>query len=192
MSAANAPIELDAVFPTQDYVTIGGDRSPGKAIIHDVHTPRPWDIRKGYALTGATIIPQGDDLGTFKIRFELWDPADVPAWYAFAAQYFDKSVRLLPGSSKPKALSILHPMLSAPPIRITACVVDDATALEPDDDGLGGWHSIVSFIQYRAPKPALSPPDAAIAPAAQPQPTAEDAADQEIQNKLATFQGLAK
>jgi hypothetical protein len=184
-------IELDAVFPAQDYVTIGGDKSPGKSVIFDVHTPRPWDIRKGYALTGATIVPQGDDLGTFKIRFEFWSGADVPAWYAFAAKYFDKSVRLVPGSNKPKALSILHPMLSAPPVRITACVVDDATGLEPDDDGLGGYHATVSFIQYRAPKPALSPPDAAIPPAANPQPTAEDAADQEIQNKQATYQSLA-
>lgn len=182
-------IELDAQFPAQDYVRIGGDKSPGKVTVRDGHTPRGWDIRQGYALTGATLVPKGDDPGTFTLHFELFDEADVPAWYAFAAKYFDKSVRFLPGSLVPKALSIDHPVLSAPPIRITACVVNDATTL--DNDGFGLWSCDVFCTQYRRPKPALAPPDTAIPAAAAPQPTAQDAADRAIADRLATLDKLA-
>lgn len=188
---SNATIELDADFPYQDYVLIGGDQSPGRCKVQNIHTPRPWDIRKGYAQTGATVVPQGDDLGTFELRFDLWLPSQVPVWYAFAAKYFDKSMRLIPGTNIPKALSILHPQLSAPPVRITACVVTDATGLLEEEDDLGGYYAIVSCLQYRRPKPALSAPDAKIPAANNPPPTAEDAADAVIQSKLATVQSLA-
>lgn len=193
MTAVGSPtsqvIELDADFPAQDFLVIGGDKSPGKCEISNTHSPRPWDIRQGYALSGATLVPKGDEPATFAIRFSLWLPSQVPGWYAFAAKYFDKSVRLVPGTLTPKALTVGHPQLSAPPLRVTAAVVNDATALEPD--GYGLWFAIVFFTQYRKPKPALSPPDAAIPAAAAPQPTAQDQADKDIQTKLAQVKALA-
>jgi hypothetical protein len=136
----------------------------------------------------------GDDLATFDILFQIFEEADIPAWNAFASKYFDKSVRFVPGSAVPKALAVSHPQLSAPPVRVTSAVVTDATDLHPDDphNGTGLWECLVSFLQYRRPRPALSPPDATIPAAAKPQPTAEDAAGQVINQKLATAEGLAQ
>jgi hypothetical protein len=185
-----APVPIPNGFPAQDYVTIGGLASPGKVTVQQGHSPRPWDIRKGYAMTGATIVPQGDDLATFTLHFEFWDESDMPLWYAYAACYFDKSVRLVPGSNVPKALSIQHPVLQAPPFRVTECVVNDCTTLE--NDGTGLWSCDVLCTQYRKPKPALAPPNQAIAAVKNPTPTAEDAADREIQAKLAQYNSLAQ
>jgi hypothetical protein len=175
-------------FPERDYVMIGGDPSPGKATIRGCNSPRGWDVRKGYALSGATVVPTGDDLSKFEILFEFWDESQVPLWYSFASKYFDKAVRLNPGTLVPKALGIEHPILSAPPLRITEVVVEDVTQLEQDDTG--GWSCVVKFLQYRRAKPALSPPDASIPAAQKATPTAQDAAEREIQEKLGTLKGL--
>jgi hypothetical protein len=184
------PVVLNvARFPAREYVMIGGDRSPGKATIRGASSPRGWDERKGYALSGATLVPSGNPLGEFEILFEFWDETQIPLWYSFASKYFDESVRLVPGTLKPKALGIEHPILSAPPLRITEAVVLDATQLDMDETGL--WSCTVKFKRYRKALPALSPPDASIPAAQKPAPTAQDAAEREIQEKLATFRGLA-
>jgi hypothetical protein len=183
------PVVLNVpTFPAREYIMIGGDPSPGKCTIRGANSPRGWDERKGYALSGATLVPTGDELATFEILFEFWDETQIPLWYSYAAKYFDKAVRLIPGSLVPKALGIEHPILSAPPIRITEVVVVDATQLEQDETN--GWSCVVKFKQYRRAKPALSPPDATIPAAQKPTPTAQDAADREIQEKLATLKGL--
>lgn len=188
-STSASVLELDAQFPAQDYVLINGEKSPGKAIVQRANSPRGWDERGGYGLNGATLIPKGDPLATFSVRFEFWDPAEMPAWYAYAAKYFDKSVRFNPGTTTSRALGIYHPILAAPPIRITQVVVLDANGLDKSDDGL--WFCEVFFKQYRKPKLAAAPPQAAIPAAAASTPTATDAAQVEMQQKLALFQQLA-
>lgn len=176
-------------YPGRDYVMIGGDPSPGKATIRGLNSPRGWDERKGYALSGANLVPTGNPLATFDITFEFFDETEFPLWYAFAAKYFDAAVRFVPGTLKPKALGIEHPILTAPPHRITEVVVTDAKGLEGDETG--GWTASVSFKQYRKPFVALSPPDASIPAAQKPTPTAQDAAEREMQEKLATLRSLA-
>lgn len=184
-------------IPARDYIIIGGDKSPGKATIRGLNSPRAWDIRKGYGLSGATVVPAGDELATFSVLFEFFDAggsgvqktADMlQAWYVYASKYFDKSVRLVPGSNVPKALGIDHPILAAPPHRVAEAVVKDVSQLEQDE--LGGWSTEVFFLQYRKPKPALAAPNAAIPAAAKPAPTAEDEADREMAAKLATLKSL--
>lgn len=186
-------------IPARDYIMIGGDKSPGKCTIRGLNSPRGWDIRQGYGLSGATVVPKGDECSTFSVFFEFFDAggsgvqktADMlNAWYAYAAKYFDKSVRLVPGSNVPKALGVDHPILAAPPHRVTEAVVKDVSGLEQDDNG--GWSVEVFFLQYRKPKPALAAPNAAIPAAAQTAPTAEDEADREMAAKLATLKGLLK
>lgn len=179
-----------ASFPEQDFILIAGDKSPGKVTLRGANSPRGWDIRKGYGLSGATVVPSGDELADGIVAlFEFWTADQISDWYAFAAKYLDKAVRLVPGSLVPKALGIFHPVLAAPPIRITEVVVKDCTALEQDE--FGGWSCEAHFLQYRKPKPALQAPSAAIPAAGVAAPTALDAADLEMQRKLAQFQALA-
>lgn len=188
-STSASVIELDADFPAQDYVLINGEKSPGKATIQRPNSPRGWDERQGYALNGATLVPKGNPLAEFSVLFEFWDPADMPAWYAYAAKYFDESVRFNPGTATPRALGIYHPLLAAPPFRITECVVRDASAHDKTDDGKYVFE--IFFKRYRKPKIAAPAPIAAIPAASTAKPVAQDAADIEMQQKLAQFQALA-
>ena len=189
-ATVSAALELDAQFPAQNYILINGDVSPGKAIVRvgPGVSPRGWDERNGYAMSGATLVPKGNPLGVFSVRFEFWDPTQMPAWYAFAAKYFDESVRFNPGSIQPRALGISHPILEAPPLRITEVVVTDATGLDQEDGGL--WWCEVFFKRFRKAVPAKQPPLAAIPAAATATPTAQDNADLEIQKLSAEFQSL--
>jgi hypothetical protein len=176
-------------FPHADTFMIETDLAPGRAILLSGNSPRPWDVRKGYMLSGATLVPQGDDLSKIVFRIELWDPADYQPWLAFSAKYLDKAVRYKPGSIQPRALGIYHPVISASPISVTQVVVEDVTALVQDEDGI--WSCEVHFIQYRKPMLALGKPDAAIPAAQTAEPSVDDKLASELANKVNTLTNLA-
>jgi hypothetical protein len=183
------PSPFGAGFPEQDYVLIEGARSPGQVRVVGANSPRPWDERKGYGMSGATLVPSGDALSTFELHFEFWDESEMPDWYSYAGKYFDKAARFTPGSLKPKALGIDHPQLKSPPFRIIQCVIEDCLDQGVDEYGLWTW--VVKCKQYRKPAPALSKPDAAIPAVSAAQPTAKDAQDREIQSLQGEVTGLA-
>jgi hypothetical protein len=188
-----------AGLPVADTFTIGTDNCPGIARLVSGNSPRGWDERQAYAMTGATLVPTGDHLGQHVFRVRIWcetDDAGSPsgqqwtAWQAFASKYLAKSVRFVPGTVTPRALAIYHPVLSAPPLLVTEVVVDDCTAMiQPEDEDY--FECEVHFREYRAPVLALGKPDAAIPPAQEATPTAEDAADAEMAQKTAQLVGLA-
>lgn len=181
---------------SQDYIQIGGEKSPGKATILAAGRKRGWEIRKGIGLSGATIAPTGDELATFTVRFEFFDEPrgglstsqQLDAWFAFSTKWFSKTAAFVAG--KARALGIWHPILAAPPLQIIEAVVSDLGQLEQDD--YGGWSCEVKFLEYRKALAAPDKPIAAIPAAAQPAPTAEDEADREMADKFATFRRLGE
>ena len=177
------------LWPAQDFYTIAGDRSPGKAIVTITKAPRGWDERKGTYLTGATLVPIGDPLGEFRIRHEFWNMTDWPRWLAFFRKYFEKNTVTARGSTTPSVITIDHPVLKQP-VQFGPCVVLDPHGPEKSEDGL--WSQTIDFKQYRKPIPAPSKPLAAIPDAVAQRPTAKDNQDREIQalqNTLANLQG---
>lgn len=175
-------------FPKANYFIIGGTRSPGKASLIEAKKVFGWQINKGFGLTGATVVPSGDELVEAAFLIEIWDARDVPDWDDFAARYLSKALVGAPGGVTPMALGILHPSLNGPPLNVAKVVVKEVNPLL--NDGLGLWTTTVRFLQYRPPVPALSRPLAAIPAAAATKPTAQDAADREMQAKAATIQDL--
>lgn len=167
------------LWPAQDFYFIGGDKSPGKAIVTITSAPRGWEERKGYGLTGATLVPVGDGLITFKIRHEFWDQNQWPLWEQFCLKWYATNVVTTAGSSTKRVLNIDHPILKAPPNLVGPCVVMDPRGPEHDDYGL--WYQTFDFKQWRKPIAAPSKPKTAIPDAANPQPVAQDAADREMQ-----------
>lgn len=178
---------LGGSFPAQDYVTIGFDRSPGKVTVIAGARPSDWDERKGYGLTGATLWPKGDSLGTFDLLFELWDETDFGPYTTFYNKYFAPEVKLItPGSFRPVALTIFHPVLSQ--LGLQECVVTGREPFMKDEFGL--WSQKISFKQYRKPKPAKTPPTATIPAISTPQPTAQSALEREALALSAEFSAL--
>lgn len=170
-----------AGFPAQDFIRIGGIPNPGKATITKISAPHGWDIRKGYGLSGATVVPTGDELGDLEILFELWDPNDYPKWNLFAKQFLQKALVAVPGGLVAMALSIDHPVITE--MGKGSYVLKDRSGWT--NDGFGLWSSTAAFLEYKKPKPALPRPLAAIPAAAAPVPTAQDAQDVQIQQVLA-------
>lgn len=174
-------------FPYADTIQIGFDTSPGKATVIHASRPSGWDERKGYGLSGATLWPKGDPLGKFSILFELWDEDDMAAWSTFYGKYFAPEAKLItPGSLRPAALTILHPVLAQ--LGLQECVVEGRGPMLKSEDGL--WSQTIDFIQYRKPKPAPQPSTATIPAAAVPQPTAQSALEKEAQQLSAEFGAL--
>ncbi len=176
-------------FPHQDYFLLGADPSPGKCRIKKLDSPRGWDERAGYALSGATLVPKGDPLAVPVISVTLWNPDDYALWKAFAAKYLSQAVKFAPGTITPKALSIVHPILNDPPFYVTEVVVQNVTAVEETDDGI--WEYEIEFRRYRKPMLALGKPDAAIPAATNTQPSALDKANAENAAKATELLGLA-
>lgn len=176
-------------FPHADTFLLGGQPCPGKATLIAGDSPRPWDIRKGYAMSGATVVPAGDDLSHPVFAVEMWDPADWPLFQAFAAKYLAKSVRFKPGTVVPVALGIYHPVLASPPWLITEVVVENVTVPKQDDTGM--WMLEIHFLDYRKVKPAPPKPDAAFATTQTPIPSATDKLSAETVALTTRLQNLA-
>jgi hypothetical protein len=176
-------------LPTTDTFTIGQDDCPGRCELTAGGVVYGWDERKGWALTGATLVPVGDPLNEYGFRVYLWTGTQYAAWLAFAAKYLSAAVKYLSGTTTPRALSIYHRVLAAPPFSVTEVVVGKVGVPVEDDDG--GWTVEITFRQYRKPQPALGKGEAAIPAAANPTPTANDKAEAEFAGKGAEFAKLA-
>ena len=183
----NALPPLLGGFPAVDTITVCSVPAPGKWTLQKGPRVFGWDIRKGYGLSGATVVPSGDDLVVAEFLVELWDPSDYALFGAFRSQFLKKALVSIPGGVAAMALGIDHPELKA--LGAVSFVVKEVNPLM--NDGYGVWSCSVVFLEYRKPLPALSKPPAALPDVAPPKPTAQDADEREAQALAANFQALA-
>ncbi len=186
MMYSTVPNALDAL--AQDWVTIGGDRSPGRATILDPKREIGWDVRQAYAYDKATLVPKGNPPATFAIRFDFWDPSQLPLWTAFSSKYLKRSGVIRDG--KAYALAIAHPILQTQPIALQECVVSKIGGLNKSDEE-GTWGSTIDFLEYGQPKIVAQKPPPVIGPAganAFDVPTAQQDTRDEL---LGQFQALS-
>ncbi len=186
LSADLTPVEAGSLdqYIYQDYIELGGQQSPGYADVAGAGSPRKWDKRDGYGFSGAVLVYHGTDLAEFDVTISMWDVAQLIDWWNFAT-ILEKA----PVGVRAKALDISHPFLNTPPLRIKSVVVQDVSQLRQDEYGL--WTVVIKFLEYRAPRPILGKPIAAIPSAAAATPTAQDAADVQIQQLQARVAALA-
>lgn len=176
--------DVAGVLPLQDFIVIGGNKSPGRCVVRNLRTPREWEVRKGWGMSGASTVFMGNAPATFDVDIYIWDPIQWADWLVFENLYLKKSLPFV----KPLALGIKHPVLEDR--GVTQVVVTDVTGWEESDE-TGEWKCTISFLEWKRPMPALGKPLAAIPAASKPAPTAQDAADVAIAAKLETLKGLA-
>jgi hypothetical protein len=175
-----ADIIAGSEFPTQDFIVLGGERSPGKATITSGAFTRKYDVREPYGASGGSTVYQGDEIKRASVLIELWDKDQYAEWTRFAR-------KVLLAKVQKTALTVDHPVLEA--IQFKECQVESVSAFDQDDEGL--WSCTIGLLEFKRPKPALSKPLQAIPNAKKPTPTAQDAADLEIQKLQAQFGKLA-
>lgn len=183
---ALAGIGPAAAFPAVDSITLANVQAPGKWTLLRAPKVYGWEVRKGMYLSGATVIPTGDDLVEAEFLVEIWDPIDFVAFKAFRAAFLKKALVGVAGAPVATALGIDHPELQE--LGCSSVVVREINPVL--NDGFGVWTTTVKFLQYRPPQPALGRPDATIPDNAPPVPTAQDNLEREAQQLGAELQGL--
>lgn len=178
-------------FPGEDLdtFTIGGDRSPGICSILRAPNLQRWQVNQGNAISGASMVPMGEDVPDVEIGLYFWIPSQLTAWATFASRWFKAATVSAPGGADALALAIGHPILRMPPISITKVAYKSCTALAGDEDE--GWSCTLTFIKWKRPILAKPKPLATIPAAAKPKPTASDSRQQVIAQQSAELAKLA-
>lgn len=139
--------------PALNYVVVRGIRSPGRAQLSGVEAPFNWDVQKGYALSGASIVFRGRDIAKPTLTISMWDPLHFLQWELF------KGALKPPTPSTPFFVDMQHPILAA--ADISAVGVESLG--EPIRQPNGGlWVATIKLIEYRPFKLALVKPDKSI------------------------------
>jgi hypothetical protein len=149
-----------------DYILLSGQRSPGIAEVTGASSPRRYDERRGYGLSGATVVFKGIGLTRCTVKLRLYTEQHWADWEAWKP-LIDRP----PLGSRPKALDIWHPFLEA--LEVKSVVVEDVSQPEQTDDG--EWTIEIKFVQYRKPTLALAKPEGSTAAPVDP-------VDQKIEN----------
>lgn len=137
----------DPIASPVDFVVVAGQRTPGLAEVVGAGSPRQWDERRGFDMSGATLRFRGKKLARFSIKLTLATSEDFAAWNAFSPV-----VLAVPAGGR-GALQLVHPILNDWGIR--SGVVDDV--LQPTPDGDTGKHVVeIKMIERRPPTPAGS------------------------------------
>jgi len=142
-----------------DHIILAGRKSPGLAEVTGGASPRKWDERGGYGLSGSTLVFKGIGLAKFTVKLKLYTEDDWAAWHTWKP-LVDKP----PLGSKAKAMDITHPLTEQ--LGVAAVVVEEVS--QPEQTDSGEWTITIKFIEYRKPKVALAKPDGAKATPADP------------------------
>jgi hypothetical protein len=131
-----------------DYAIVAGRRTPGLCEIQRAGSPRQWDERRGYGVSGATLVYRGLRLATFTMLLRLYEESDWTAW-----EEFRPTVARPPTGERAQALDIVHPLLEDAGIR--SAVVEDVLA--PQQTGDGEWTVEIHWREFRAPVVTTTP-----------------------------------
>lgn len=154
----------------QDWVDFAGQQTPGIAEVIGASSPRKWDERDSYAISGAFLVFHGKQLAHFIVRLRLYSVEDWSDWHAFRP-----FIAPVPRRGRPaKAIDITHPILAE--LGIRSVVVEDI--LQPEQTADGEWTIDIKLIEFRAPVFTAAKADGAKATPADP----EDQQLTELQN----------
>jgi hypothetical protein len=172
-----SPLETPDAY---DVAYLGGQPTPGLALVSGFVELYDWDVKKSKGSAGATITAQGRppcDSGSIKLQ--LWLPEHFAAWDAFK-----DLLRGTQGKGKtPAALSIEHP--HANDVGVTSVVVKKITQITPEGGQL--YSVTIDVLEYRKPVKAGGTPTAArtqYVDGNKPATTAQDVQDRELQELL--------
>jgi hypothetical protein len=158
----------------QDYIVLGGKKSPGFAEVSDAKAVYDYHIHEAPFATGARMLFKRRALAKFSVRLHLFTREDLAAldtWRAVIDRVPD-------ARRQANALDIEHPQLSA--IGITSCVVMAVSQLEHDT--FGGFYLTIDCMEFKGlPVPSQAAVEAS-------KPTQLDPVDAEIITKTGVLQ----
>jgi len=127
-----------------DYILLANEISPGIATITGANSPRRWDERRGYALSGARVVFRGIGLARPVVTFRLSSFEDWNEWHDWRERV---GLQRPPVGERARAKDIWHPILVD--LEIVSVVVEDVG--QPIQVDHGVWDIAVKFIEFRPP-----------------------------------------
>lgn len=165
----------DPVTNPVDYILLSNQRSPGLAEVSAANSPRRWDERAGFALSGSRVVFRGIGLSRPIVTLRLYTPQDWADWHVWKVLLMRPPI-----GERAHALDIWHPFLED--LGVTSVVVEDV--LQPRQTADGEWSIDIKFIEYRNPTLMLDIPDGSAESTADP-------VDTQIEQLSAQVQELA-
>lgn len=142
-----------------DYILLSGERSPGIADVEGFTSPRRWDERKGYGLSGGTVIFRGIGLAAGTVSLRLFESEHFERW-----DTWKNLVQRPPIGTRGHAMDISHPQLDD--LGVTSVVIEDVSQLEQTEDGI--WTVKIRMKEFRRPVLQLQAPTGSQARSADP------------------------
>lgn len=173
---------------TSESLSLSGINMPGQWLLVDATRVFGWQMLKCAGKSGATLLPIGDDLMTFKFAIKIWTSLDAQVYRTALKTVLRKPAFAIPGSTVSAAMGIDQPQLAD--LGVRAVVVKSVTPLMnplTTSGGKGPWTATVEFWEYRKPVDAIATPSQVTPDKAPPTPTAQNAAELEIKKAAAEF-----
>lgn len=133
---------FDPLNSPVDHILLANRESPGLAVVTAANSPRSYDERRGYGLSGSRVVFTGVGLAKPVVTLSLYSDQDISDWHSWKSV-----VQRPPRGDRPRALDIWHPILEDQ--GISAVVVSDVGQPMQTDDGV--WTVQIKFIEYREP-----------------------------------------
>jgi hypothetical protein len=134
-----------------NYAKFAGKKTPGLGMVEGAGSPRAWDERGGYGLSGSTLVFTGLKLSEFTFKIRLYSTQDWNDWHSFK-----EIVKKPPPRVRPRAIDFWHPFTED--LGIKSVVVLDVSQPEQVDE-TGVWEISIKLKAYRRPKLTLAKPD---------------------------------
>jgi hypothetical protein len=180
-----AELGLSSGFPSVDTIKLGPDVMPGQWILQPCAREFLIQIQQGWGLDGASSRLAGAQVvDSIQFLARFWTASDWDAFQPLRRKYLLKPAYSVAGN-KNYAIGILHPELQA--IGVAAVLVKRTPVFT--NTGKGLWVGIVEFSEFKPPKPTPEFSQVAIPAAAEPQPSAQDALEQEMLTHQGQIQG---
>jgi hypothetical protein len=149
----------DPIVAPCDYILLGGKKSPGIAEVRGASSPRKWDEREGFGISGSFSVFKGRGLAHFSVILKLYTAQDWADWYAWKPVVDKLPTRRGGGGKDSGTLDIWHPLLEA--LDIKAVGVAEVMQAEQTDNG--EWSIEIKLLEFRHPKITLAKPEGSAA-----------------------------
>lgn len=169
----------------QNYIVLGGKKSPGKCEIRGACREWEWIELAGWGLDGASLILRRRLLPEFEVDVKLTTQSDLDDWDDFYDAVLQSPVS--GRKDRSRGIGIYHPRLAR--IGIGSVVI---VRVSQPVQGKGGSETYtIKMKEYRSPKFILTKPNGTIPGVAQKQPKAKDALDLAIEQETAKVKQLS-
>lgn len=171
-----------------ESMLLAGIRMPGQWLLTKGPREFGWEERKGWGMTGATLIPTGDPLLHAEFDIKIWNNLDAYAYRQLLKTVLKKPAYAVIQSSSYTGLGIVQQQLND--VNVSSVVIGTVTPLyNPlvSSGGRGPWTAKCGLIEYRKVIPAIATPTTTYTGNGPPTPSAQDNNDVVTQQAKARF-----